>query len=454
MIKSIYHIAPYSVKCAFASVYGFYLDYVRYDNSLRKRVNQYLDRETWTAKEWNNWKSETLQKTLFHARKYVPFYKKYWRGKTKSYEQIENWPIITKKTINENPDLFIDQRFKKAKLYQDHTSGTTGTPLDIFLDYDSVKEQYALFEARVKIKYDIEFNDRWAIIGAQRVTRTGRKTPPYWVYNFSSRQLYFSSLHIAPWSAQDFYGALKKYQPKYMIGYTNSIYELAKFMSAHNLTFKMKAIITNAEPVYDYQINDIQKVFDCPVIETYGQAELVCFANRFPDGVMYESPEMGHSEIFTNEDRQEQHFGKLIATGLLNKAMPLIRYDTDDLISTEFEKKINNNCSLHPFGKILGRNDDILITKDGRKVVQIDGIFSSDLNILKGQIIQRTLNDFLIKIVPAIGWNEQSNLILKAKFLERIQNVNVEIQVCNEIEKTWAGKFRVIKSELSNPAIH
>ena len=350
--------------------------------------------------------------------------------------------------------MFFDERFKKNKLYHDHTSGTTGTPIDIYLDHDSVKEQYALFEARVKLKYNLQYNDIWAIIGTQRVTKIKKKTPPYWVYNFSSKQLYFSSLHIAPWSARDYYHAFVKYQPKYMIGYTNSIYELAKFMSAHNLTFKLKAIITNAEPVYDYQINDIQKVFDCPVVETYGQAELVCFANKFPDGVMYESPEMGHSEIITVEDRNDQQFGKLIATGLLNKSMPLIRYDTDDLISTEFDDKMNHSCSLPPFRDILGRNDDILITKDGRKVVQIDGIFSSDLNILKGQIIQRTLNDFLIKIVPAIGWNEQSNLKLKAKFLERIQNVNVEIQVCNEIEKTWAGKFRVIKSELSNPAIH
>ena len=109
---------------------------------------------------------------------------------------------------------------------------------------------------------------------------------------------------------------------------------------------------------------------------------------------------------------------------------------------------MNNNCSLPPFGKILGRNDDILITLDGRKVVQIDGIFSSDLNILNGQIIQKTHTDFLIKVVPAAGWNEQSVLALKANFSERIQDVNIEIQVCDEIEKTWAGKFRVIKSDI------
>ena len=312
--------------------------------------------------------------------------------------------------------MFIDERFKKAKLYNDHTSGTTGTPMDIYLDHDSIKEQYALFEARVKLKYNLTFNDRWAIIGAQRVTRIGRKTPPYWVYNFTSKQLYFSSLHIAPWSAQDYLKAFEQYQPKFMVGYTNAINELAKFMYANNSTFKLKAIITNAEPVYDYQIKTIREVFDCPVIETYGQAELVCFANMFPDGMMYESPEMGYSEIVPIEDNNYQKFGKLIATGLLNKAMPLIRYDTDDLISKEFEQKLENSCSLPSFGKIMGRNDDILITKDGRKVVQIDGIFSSDLSILKGQIIQKTYDDFLIKVVPIVGWNEQSALQLKKLF--------------------------------------
>ena len=82
-----------------------------------------------------------------------------------------------------------------------------------------------------------------------------------------------------------------------MIGYTNSIHELAIGMRDKNLNFKMKAVITNAEPLYEYQEKIIVEAFGCPVVETYGQAELVSFANRFPDGKMYESPEMGVTEI-------------------------------------------------------------------------------------------------------------------------------------------------------------
>jgi len=341
--------------------------------------------------------------------------------------------------------MFIDTRFKKSKLYHDHTSGTTGTPLDIYLDYDSVKEQYALFEARVKQKYNIELYERWAIIGAQRVTNIERKTPPFWVYNYASSQLYFSSLHIAEWSVIDYINALEKYQPRYMIGYTNSIYQIALFMQQHNQVFKLKAVITNAEPLYEYQEKIISQVFDCPVVETYGQAELVSFANKFPDGKMYESLDMGVTEIVDIDKYEDGKFGRLIATGMLNKAMPLVRYDTNDLISN-----VTNHLdgSLPEYGKILGRKDDVIMLEDGRKIVQIDGIFTTELNILQGQIIQEEYSKFTIKLVPTINWQDKNKNIIRNSLIQRLGNVDINIEICDEIEKTWAGKFRVIKSKL------
>ena len=135
-----------------ASIKGAHLKHIRYDSTTPQRIEKYLERETWTKKQWKEWVDAKLNITLHNARKYVPFYQKYWSESEKSYEDLKNWPIITKHKINKSPGLFIDTRFKKSQLYHDHTSGTTGTPLDIYLDYDSVKEQYALFEARVKKK--------------------------------------------------------------------------------------------------------------------------------------------------------------------------------------------------------------------------------------------------------------------------------------------------------------
>ena len=78
---------------------------------------------------------------------------------------------------------------------------------------------------------------------------------------------------------------------------------------------------------------------------------------------MYESPEMGITECINIQSYEDGTYGKLIATGLLNKAMPLIRYNTDDLISTK--KTEDTNGALPKFNIILGRNDDVIILKDG-----------------------------------------------------------------------------------------
>ena len=430
-----------------ASTKGAYLKNIRYDSTTPQRIEKYIERESWNKKQWHEWVDSKLNETLYNARKYVPFYQKYWSECEKSYEELKNWPIITKQKINEFPDLFIDARFKKSQLYHDHTSGTTGTPLDIYLDYDSVKEQYALFEARVKQKYNIELDEPWAIIGAQRVTDVNRKTPPFWVYNYASCQLYFSSLHIAKWSVPDYVNALVEYQPKCMIGYTNSIFELARAMLDENLKFPLKAIITNGEPVNSIQKNIIESVFHCPVIETYGQAELVSFANTFPNGKMYLSPEMGNIEFGQKQKIDGINFAKLISTGFLNKAMPLIRYDTNDLVQ---DTKKHINGYLPEIGKVLGRHDDVLTLSDGRKIVQIDGIFTSDLKIRYGQIIQEDFDSFTINIVLENNWNDyyKSKLIYVLK--ERLGEVKININIMSSFEKTWAGKFRVITSRINS----
>ena len=430
-----------------ASTKGAYLKNIRYDSTTPQRIEKYIERESWNKKQWQEWVDSKLNETLYNTRKYVPFYQKYWSECEKSYEELKNWPIITKQKINEFPDLFIDARFKKSQLYHDHTSGTTGTPLDIYLDYDSVKEQYALFEARVKQKYNIELDEPWAIIGAQRVTDVNRKTPPFWVYNYASCQLYLSSLHIAKWSVTDYVNALVKYQPKYLIGYTNSIFELAREMLDENLKFPLKAIITNGEPVNSIQKNIIESVFHCPVIETYGQAELVSFANTFPNGKMYLSPEMGNIEFGQKQKIDGINFAKLISTGFLNKAMPLIRYDTNDLVQDTI-KHINGY--LPEIGKVLGRNDDVLTLSDGRKIVQIDGIFTSDLKIRYGQIIQEDFDSFTINIVLENNWNDYYKSKLISALKERLGEVKININIMSSFEKTWAGKFRVITSRINS----
>jgi hypothetical protein len=99
-------------------------------------------------------------------------------------------------------------------------------------------------------------------------------------------------------------------------------------------------------------------------------------------------------------------------------------------------------------GKLRGRADDVVITKDGRRLVQFDGIFDSSLHIKEGQIIQKKVDSFLIKVVPSEGWSQSDADRLKQAIVDRVGDASVTIELTPHIERTWAGKFRIIISEV------
>ena len=61
LINSIYNFVPYTIKCVLASVYGFYLDNIRYDSNLIKRVEKYIERESWQKSQLIDWQEEELR---------------------------------------------------------------------------------------------------------------------------------------------------------------------------------------------------------------------------------------------------------------------------------------------------------------------------------------------------------------------------------------------------------
>ena len=447
IVKKFYNTLPYFGKCFLASLKGYSLKNLRYDKNTEQRIKKFISRKNWTEERWEKYQLEKLNLVLLNARENVPFYKKYWDNKLAvedglEYRNIAHWPIISKKDVQKNEGLFLDRRISKNDFYIDHTSGTTGTPINIYLSKEAVKNQYALFYARVKNPYGIKLDDAWAIIGSQQVTDVKRKTPPYWVFNCAEKQLYLSALHIAQKNAKAYYLALKKYKPRYLIAYTYSVYYLAKYFLEIELTYKLKAVICNGEPVFDFQRKIIEKVFKCPAVNTYGQAELVSYANQFPDGTMRVSPEMGYIEKIPIEGNH--HYSKLVCTSLLNDGMVLIRYDTSDLVANNILEPIRDGLPIFP--TVIGRDDDVLKLSNGRKIVQIDGVFTDDLGLIKGQIIQCEEDLFHIKVVPISNWDDRKEATLISRLKKRIGDLTIEIQVCHDIPPEINGKFKVIKS--------
>ncbi len=455
-LLSLYHALPGPLRNTVASLKGYQLKRWRYSRETDVWAREASERERWSQAQWHDWLQSRLPQILQQAVQSVPYYRDYWasqKGKAgpQAYLNLENWPILTKEVVRQHPRDFLSDDCDPRKMIHEHTSGTTGTPLDLWQTKSAARLWYAIYEARTRGWNGVSRHDRWGILGAQKVVSPQRRKPPFWVWNAALKQLYLSAAHLAPWSSLSYIDAIEKYRLRYLLGYTNSLAYLAHSVLETGRKVELKVVITNGEPLSDVQRKTIQEAFNCPVCETYGMSEIACGAAECEAGTMHIWPDVGIIEIVDDAGNPVPagNAGRIVATGLINGEMPLIRYDTRDRGSVPaVPKPCPCGRQLPALEKIYGRYDDVIITKDGRRLVQFDGIFDSGLHIKEGQIIQKSLEQFLVKVVPAAGWTDKDADQLRLALTRRLGEATVTIEPTAFIERTWAGKFRVIVSEM------
>jgi phenylacetate-CoA ligase len=204
---------------------------------------------------------------------------------------------------------------------------------------------------------------------------------------------------------------------------------------------KLKVVITNAEPVYDYQRQAISEAFQCPVRETYGMAETVAAASECEAGRLHLWPEAGWIETTATSD--------LISTGLLNADMPLVRYRAGDrLLLADPVSPCACGRTLPQIASIEGRIDDVLYTSDGRRIGRLDPVFKNQLPVREAQIIQESLTRVRVLYVPDEGFDRNAARSIVEKLQERMGNIEVLLEETREIPRGASGKFRAVICKL------
>jgi phenylacetate-CoA ligase len=445
----LYHRLPAPVRSWAASLHGYRLRRLRYGADTDRIADEALAVERRPAEEWRRRQSEDLARTLRHAAEQVPYYRDLWAERRRAGfdpRVLADWPILEKQTVRENPTRFLADDVPRSQLVPEHTSGTTATPLHLWWSRGAVRRHYGLFEARWRRWYGVDRHDRWAMLGGQLVVPSARRVPPYWVWNAGLNQLYFSSYHLSPATAPHYLEALRQYRVRYLWGYTSSLYSLAVDCGKRGRSLGLKVAITNAEPLSPRQRTTIENAFGCPVRETYGMAELVASAGECEAGRMHLWPEEGVLEVVDGDTSvRAGETGDLVATGLMNDAMPLVRYRIGDRGALAAD---SGTCAcgrtLARLHSLEGRADDVLFTSDGRRVGRLDTVFKADFPIREAQIVQDRLDAVRVRLVPADGYDEAAAEAIRRAMRDRLGDVEVAIETVSAIERTQRGKFRAV----------
>ena len=456
MLTRIYHSLPHWARTAAGTLYGYHLRSWRYGPNTERYVQEAFEREHWDPERAAAYQKSILLSVLQQAATNVPYYRAMWgarrrSGDNASFDVLSNWPVLEKDELRANARAFVAENVRTSHLHRSQTSGTTGKPLELWQSRDSLREWYGLMEARWRRWYGVSRHDRWAILGGQLVVPVSQTKPPFWIWNHAFRQLYMSSYHLSDDLIPSYLEALKRYKVTYVWGYTSALYTLARFILTSGMEpMRLKVAITNAEPVTEVQRDVIGRAFGCPVRETYGMSEMVTAASECEYGRLHLWPRVGVVEVLNNGVLQESGSGELICTGLLNTAMPLIRYrigDRGTLAPPDFMCECGR--TLPTLLSVEGRVDDVLYTPTGRQVGRMDPVFKADLPVREAQIIQRSLSSVQVDIVPDNLWTAEAGRDIEMRIRERMGDIKVNIRLVERIPRGANGKFRAVVCEVT-----
>ncbi|HEV8117228.1 MAG TPA: hypothetical protein VGQ32_01820 [Thermoanaerobaculia bacterium] len=454
-LAPIYRRLPHPARSLAASARGLYLKHWRYGARTEEEVEGALDRDTWTAERWKAWVDERLAGLLRRAASGVPYYRSYWKrmrsaGKGLSPEILENWPILSKETVRENPLAFVADDRDAGRMFRSRTVGTTGRPLSIYATRDTLVRHYALFEARVRRWHGVSRTDRSAMFGGQLIVPRSRKKPPFWVRSKPLNQLYLSSYHLSSTSAPDYALALRRHAPSHLVTFPSSGALLAAQCLESGIALPKLAVFCGSEMLLDSQRELFTQAFGSTPRNTYGMVEMAAAASECSEGSLHSWPEQGFVEVLDDASDTAAGAGKsgrLIATGLLNEDMPLIRYDTGDR-ATLSESSCRCGRGLPVLERVEGRSRDLVVTRDGRRIWWWNPVFYG-LPVAQGQIFQESLDLIRARVVTSgpFGEQETRQLVYRIRLRLGVPS-HVLVEIVPELPRTSGGRVRSVISLL------
>ncbi len=404
-----------------------------------------------------------LKRLVNHCYDTVPHYRQFMdeRGiganDINSLEDIKLFPILTKKETLELSESIVSTKYPRWFIRTTHTSGTTGTPLKLKRSLFSIGDEHAF----VRRQWDwagIGFNDRCAYLKGQVIGESDSKSKRLYAYDPIMKELHLSTYNLSIKRAEDYAEILRRYKVKAIVGYPSAVNIFARGCLDSGIELKLRSALLTSEIVTKSTRDMIAKAFDCKVYDFYGAAERVSYIHTCEHGSYHIVPEYGVTETIPvgNDDKQRC---KIIATGFWNLAMPLIRYDTEDIVVLS-DKKCPCGRAFRVVQSIDGREGDVIRTPSGVElgvciVAYIVYVSCGTEGIVESQIIQDAPDHITIEYVPDKGlssellseWNK--NL---AKHLP--DDLKFTVKKVDAVQRTDSGKIKPIVSHITSSRLN
>jgi phenylacetate-CoA ligase len=397
-----------------------------------------------------------LRQQLIDAYRYVPFYRHRMTqaGLTpldiRTHEDLRLLPVLTKRDIQDQQDLLVSSNVPPSKRQQNQTGGSTGSPLQFFVDLERNDSRMAS-TLRHNAWAGLRVGDWHAQLWGSRYDFGDEPDPtPLWRQKFLYRNVSLHTADVTEASMLKYVEILRKYRPRSMVSYAQSAVLFAEFCNAnniHDITFD--SMIVSAEMLLPGKRQILEETFRGKVFDRYGCREVSVIASECEY----------HSGLHVNADclivevdpapNLPAGMGRVLVTDLLNRSMPLIRYEIGDLASLDSDMRCPCGRSLPLIGNIQGRTSDFLRLPSGRMIAGPSlALLAADMrDVRQVQFIQADPAHVTLKVVAGNGYSQRTEEELRRRmqpYLEKESSLT--IVTADSIPSEPSGKYRFVKT--------
>lgn len=422
----------------------------RYGREFREHRQFIRDTVAFTQQEQEQWQLKRLKRLISDAVENTEYYfskaDEFKRALDNSTldDAITQLPISEKSIFKSRTPEFLNRKYGTVTVSS--TSGTTGAPVTVQHEAKSLMRRFAFYHDNL---------DRLGIpSGAPSIRLSGRiisppSDPRPYLYNPFEDQYFVSTYHLHPRNTKNISDFLHKAKPVFVDGYPSAIVQLLEIASlSRPLPESLRYAITTAETLDPDVIGRIEALSGIKVYDYYSASEGLPFIQMCLHGTYHARWQSGIFEVESNGIHSRQGSGNLVVTSFVQDRMPLIRFGTGDWVDG---LQLDNNCTCGlrgpVVGGVLGRVEDLVVTRDGRKI----GMFSYRTlktidELGETQIIQEDIDRFTVK---SVGVNLHDIETIKQKISEKFTAVlGYEVEVVlvsvENIPRGPNGKLRLV----------
>lgn len=312
--------------------------------------------------------------------KYVSEHNDFYKRRIKEYGitnplDITQWPILTRKELQENRyDMFSDgykSKYFNQQLRRQSSSGSTGMPVSVYWDLNNYYTSMRFLWKKRLHYYGIHPFERYVTFGLNVANTNGDK-PIYCKRNGNVLNINISYIHQNN-KYEKLIEIINEFKPTWL--FIRPFILQALIYSYQSLAISPPLSISYIESIGELLPPDLKQkainFFNIPVANMYGSEEMNGIAYECPCHNMHILDNNVYVECINESGVHNSGEGEAIITNLMNKAMPLIRYNQGDKIILKKSQHCFCGSTVPLISLIKGRSFDVIKTSGGKEINSI-----------------------------------------------------------------------------------